>query len=97
MTAEDSALSRLLSSFRVPVSGESVFGLVWRGWFAGVMVIFLPIAIIAILITALRGAWNETLQMSLGLIAVPVIAAGQGLIAGGLVALGLTVWPKKKQ
>ena len=97
MASQDSALSRLRSSFGVPVSRDSVFGLVWRGWFAGVLVIFLPIAIIAIPISAFTGAWNETLQMLLGLVVVPLIAAGQGLIVGGLVVLGLVVWPKKKQ
>jgi len=31
------------------------------------------------------------------MVVVPLIAAGQGLIVGGLVVLGLTVWPKKEE
>jgi hypothetical protein len=72
-----------------------VFGLVWRGWFAGLLTIFLPVWIFAMLTFALTGRWEEMLPALGGLAMMPAIAAIQGLIAGGLVSLGLRVWPPK--
>lgn len=76
------------------VSREIVFKLVMRGWFAGVFVIFVPILLIASVARAIAAPalWGEAL---LGFLLVPLIAAGQSVIVGGLVVLGLTVWPPK--
>ena len=73
----------------------SFFGLVWRGWFAGVLVIFMPIWLVATIGVAVSGNWAELWPFLSGLLMLPMIAALQGLIAGGLVVLGLRVWPPK--
>ena len=78
----------------IPQTRPSMFGLVWRGWFAGLLVIMLPLwllATIAALVTGERGA----VQMLGGIVLLPLIAAGQGVLVGGLVVLGLKVWPRK--
>ena len=72
------------------VTGNDIFKLVWRGWFYGVLVIFLPFFAIAALVSLFGdGKWEIVLSVLL----VPLIAAGQGVFAGGLVLLGLKVRP----
>jgi hypothetical protein len=68
---------------------------VWRGWFAGLLVIFLPFWLLGVVVFLIGGNWTQMPQMLGGLVALPLIAAGQGVLAGGLVLLGLKVWPPK--
>lgn len=78
------------------ISRSSLFKLVFRGWFSGVLVIFVPIGVLAIVAIVLRGSWDQLFEALLGLAMMPLIAAGQGVVAGGLVVLGLTVRPPKQ-
>ena len=77
-------------------SGEDVFKLVWRGWFFGVLVIFFPILALAALASLAGGSRNVGMEPILAVLLVPVIAAMQGVMAGGLVLLGLKVRPPKE-
>ncbi|MGB5628647.1 MAG: hypothetical protein WBM57_04720 [Woeseiaceae bacterium] len=71
-------------------TGNEIFKVVWRGWFYGVLVIFLPFFTVAALIIGFgAGKWEALLYP----IMVPLIAAVQGAIAGWLVLLGLKVRP----
>jgi len=66
-----------------------IFKLVWRGWFVGASAIFIPLSILGVLVG------DISREMMLIPLLVPVITAIQGAIAGGLVVLGLTIWPSK--
>ena len=79
----------------VPRVTSNVFSLVWRGWFAGVLVIFLPLWLLGIVVLVISGSWGQVLPMLGGLLMLPLIAAGQGALIGGLVLLGLHIWPPK--
>lgn len=68
-----------------------LFKHVWRGWFVGVSVLFTPILLLVALF-----APEAPPQMAFGVLMVPVIAAFQGGIVGGLVMLGVTIWPIKQ-
>ena len=67
-----------------------LFKQVWKGWFVGVSVLFTPILLLVALF-----APEAPPQMAFGVLMVPVIAAFQGVIVGGLVLLGATIWPLK--
>ncbi|GJM05204.1 MAG: hypothetical protein DHS20C09_11950 [marine bacterium B5-7] len=69
-----------------------VFKLVWRGWFVGVSAIFTPLFILGLLVEPSF----EAVPLY-GVILVPVIAAFQGVMAGGLVCLGLAIWPQRTE
>jgi len=73
------------------MSKGEIFKLVWRGWFAGATVLFLPLFILmaAFMPEAPKNIW-------LAVVMVPFISALQGVMIGGLVLLGLLVWPPKK-
>lgn len=75
---------------------SGLFRLVWRGWFAGVLVIFIPIWLLALIVLALQGNWRALVPAAGLLILMPVIAAVQGVMFSGLVWLGLTVWPPRQ-
>lgn len=68
-----------------------LFKHVWRGWFVGVSVIFTPIFLLAALFSP-----DTPPQMAIGALMVPVIAALQGVMFGGLVVLGVSIWPLKE-
>lgn len=66
-----------------------VFQLIWRGWFVGVTAIFTPLF-------AILGLLPNTPSVPLIFLPiVPLVAALQGVLIGGLVLLGLTIWPPK--
>jgi hypothetical protein len=67
-----------------------IFKLVWRGWFIGASTLFTPL----FLFVALFGT-EVPREMLFSVPLIPVIAALQGVVAGGLVVLGLTIWPPK--
>jgi hypothetical protein len=72
------------------LTGNEIFKVVWRGWFYGVLVIFLPFFAVAALVIGFgTGKWEALLYP----VMVPIIAAVQGAIAGWLVLLGLKVRP----
>ena len=81
----------------IPRAPFNIFGLVWRGWFAGLLVIFLPFWLLGTVACLVTGNWDQLVQLLLGLVMLPLIAAGQGVMAGGLILLGLKVWPPKAQ
>ena len=87
MTTTDTQASQL--------SGSDVFRLVWRGWFAGVLSIFVPIWAIAVIVVVVSRSWEELAPAVVGLILLPIIAAMQGIIVGGVVTLGQVVWRRK--
>ncbi len=67
-----------------------LFRVVWTGWFYGVVAMFLPFAAaVTVLVAFSRPA--EAGQGLLAVILVPLIAAGQGVIVGGIVLLGLWI------
>ena len=68
-----------------------LFKHVWRGWFVGISVLFTPILLLVALF-----APDAPPQMAFGVLMIPVIAAFQGVIVGGLVMLGVTIWPIKQ-
>lgn len=67
-----------------------IFKLVWRGWFVGVSALFTPLFLFAALFSP-----HAPREMLFSVPLIPVIAAMQGVMAGGLVVLGLTIWPPK--
>jgi hypothetical protein len=72
------------------VTGSEIFKVVWRGWFYGVLVVFLPFFSVAALVIGLgAGKWEAILYP----VMVPIVAAGLGVVAGWLVVLGLKVRP----
>lgn len=73
-------------------TGNEIFKVVWRGWFYGVLVIFLPFMVVAALVIGFgAGKWEALLYP----IMVPLVAGLQGVFAGWLVLLGLKVRPPK--
>lgn len=68
-----------------------MFTLIWKGWTTGVSVVFTPLFLIVALI---QPGTLENMLFAIPLI--PVIAAGQGVLIGGLVCLGLKVLSFKK-
>ena len=68
-----------------------LFKLVWRGWFVGVTVLFVPLLLVAVIISP-----ETPPEMKYGILMVPFIAAAQGALVGGLVLLGVTIWPIKR-
>ena len=69
-----------------------IFKMVWRGWFVGATAIFTPLFLLAALF-----APDAPKEMAFAVLLVPFIAALQGVMFGGLVVLGLTIWPPKSQ
>ena len=77
-------------------SGEDVFKLVWRGWFYSVLVIFFPIFAFGALAGLATGDRDVGIEPILIVLLVPVIAAMQGVMVGGIVLLGLKIRPPKE-
>ncbi|WP_153067377.1 hypothetical protein [Steroidobacter cummioxidans] len=76
------------------LSGTDVFRLVWRGWFFGVMAIFLPLFLAFGILIVLPGYTKQSpAEYFLSLFLLPLIAAGQG--AGAFVLFGLRVRPPR--
>ena len=65
-----------------------MFKTVWKGWSVGVTVLFTPLLILIALFSPQVPA-NIWIAIPL----VPVIACLQGIMVGGLVCLGLKIWP----
>lgn len=71
------------------VNKTEIFKLVWRGWFIGATALLVPAFLIVALVNDLPG------EFFLVPLLVPLISAMQGVLVGGLVVLGLTIWPAK--
>ncbi len=76
------------------LNGTDVFRFVWRGWFFGVMAIFLPLLLVLGILIVLPGYTKQSpAEYFLALFLIPLIAACQGVVAGALVLFGLYVRP----
>ena len=80
------------------ITGSELFRLVWRGWFVGVIAIFLPTFLLFGFTIVVPGYHSELrpAEYFLGLLVLPFIAAGQALIVGALVSLGLKIRPPRE-
>ena len=78
-------------------TGKELFKVVWRGWFIGTTAIFMPILLLAAITKILPNSDSSSYEVVLGILMVPLIAAMQGMLAGGLVLLGLKLRPVKEQ
>lgn len=78
------------------LTGKELFDTVWRGYVVGMTVIFIPFALLGLLASIFPNSDESVLEMVLFLVMVPVIAGFQGIMFGGLILLGLKVWPPKK-
>jgi len=79
------------------ISGGELFRLIWRGYFIAVTGIFL-VAFLVFGTAAMYSGAEPGMKLSefaLGLLLVPVIAAGQGLIIGSVVLFGHFVKPPR--
>ncbi|WP_299948035.1 hypothetical protein [uncultured Microbulbifer sp.] len=68
-----------------------MFKQIWKGWTKAVSVIFTPLFLIVALVQP-----DAPENMLLGVPLVPVIAAGQGILIGAMVCLGLKILSFKK-
>ena len=68
-----------------------MFSTIWKGWFYGVTAIFLPITLLASIVVIFAGGNESPLEMILSVFMVPIIAAIQGVIVGGIVVFGLFI------
>ena len=68
-----------------------MFKKVWKGWTVGVSAVFTPILFLVALIQP-----DAPKSMLLAVPLVPVIAAGQGVLIGGIVCIGLKILSLKK-
>lgn len=69
---------------------KTIFKMVWRGWFIGGTVVLVPMILLTIILTP-----QLPISALLAILLVPVITAFQGVIFGGIVILGLVIWPLK--
>jgi len=69
-----------------------IFKLIWRGWFVGATVFFMPMFILFFILhpEAPRSAVASVLL-------IPLITWIQGIFLACIVLLGLKIWPIKKQ
>ena len=72
------------------LNSSDVFRIVWTGWFWGLCFLFGPFFLLTVVALAFTNPF-EAMQASLGILLLPVIAGGQGLMAGAVVVLGLWV------
>lgn len=79
------------------ISGSELFRLIWRGYFIAISSIFLVTLLVFGTAAMYSGAepGMKLSEFALGLVLVPVIAAGQGLIIGGVVLFGHFVKPPR--
>ncbi|ERS10719.1 hypothetical protein RYH70_01585 [Alloalcanivorax xenomutans] len=68
-----------------------LFKSIWRGWFVGMTVTFVPFILLWTFVRL-----EASLHTVLMVFMVPVVAALQGVFVGGLVLLGLTIWPMER-
>ncbi|MEZ5615987.1 MAG: hypothetical protein R3E35_12320 [Rhodocyclaceae bacterium] len=73
------------------MSLSAVFKFVWRGWFVGVSVILTPVLLLVSILNP-----DVPKEMVFAVALVPVIAAMQGVMVGGIVVLGLKLWRPKE-
>lgn len=79
------------------ISGSDLFRLIWRGYFIAITSIFLFALLVFGTVAMYSGAepGMKLSEFALGLLLVPVIAAGQALIIGGVVLFGHFVKPPR--
>lgn len=79
------------------ISGSELFRLIWRGYFIAITSIFLVTFLVFGTAAMYSGAepGMKLSEFALGLFLVPVIAAGQGLIIGGVVLFGHFLKPPR--
>jgi hypothetical protein len=78
-----------------PVSKLSrvyIFKLVWRGWFAGSLILLLPVWLLALLATVFTGAWNDLGSVAGSVVLIPPLAALLAVLVAGVVLLGIRLW-----
>lgn len=68
-----------------------MFKKIWKGWTTAVSVIFTPLFLMVALVQP-----DAHKNMLLAVPLVPLIAAGQGVLIGALVCLGLKILALKK-
>lgn len=68
-----------------------MFKQIWKGWTTAVSVIFTPLVLVIALVQP-----DVPENMLLAVPLVPVIAAGQGVLIGALVCIGLKILALKK-
>ena len=72
------------------LKGADIFKIVWTGWFWGVTALFFPVLALGA-VTMLFVNPSEAIEAVVGLFVVPIVAAGQGVLAGFLVGFGLRI------
>lgn len=70
------------------MDNKSIFKMVWRGWFVGATIVFVPMILLTIFLIP-----QLPISAIFAVLLVPVVTAFQGVIFGGVVVLGLKVWP----
>lgn len=68
----------------------TLFKLVWRGWFVGATLLFIPLYFLLVLLEP-----EIPKESMLAIPLIPIITAVQGIIVGALVLLGVSIWPLK--
>ena len=63
-----------------------MFKQVWKGWTVGVSAVFLPVFLIVALVQP-----NTPDKLLFAIPLIPIIAAGQGILIGVIVCLGLKI------
>ena len=79
------------------LTGSELFSLVWRGWFFAILAILIPAILIAGFMAFLPGTNIGISELFISILLVPVIAAGQGVLAGCIVLFGLLIKPTKRR
>ena len=79
------------------ITGKELFRLAWQGSFIGTCVIFLPVVIIVALTSMFSNVNEESTNALRALVIVPLAAFFQGPFIGGIILLGIKLWPPKKQ
>ena len=68
----------------------TLFKLVWRGWFVGASILFIPLFLLLVLFGP-----EIPKESLLAIPLIPIITAVQGVFVGILVLLGVSIWPLK--
>ena len=69
---------------------STIFKLVWRGWFVGASILFIPFFLFIVIF-----GQNIPIESLLAIPLIPIITAVQGIFVGALVLLGVIIWPPK--
>ena len=76
------------------VTGKSLFKTIWLGWVIGLSAIFIPVFILGGF-TADPEMFKNGPSPFIFALVIPIAAAIQGVIFGGIILLGLKLLPKK--